>query len=231
MLLPRQLLIACLLAPAISGSPATLIAQGVEIATRVGYSPPTGTQVQLTSGSNMIRAWDRGGTIAGATLGMWLDRRFGLLGTVDFRFTRHQAAADVVCSGVPCLPPPGPMNVSATQLLTSLRLATRLELGDLRLITSVGPALIRFGDAEYQGCPAGGSGSCVYALQHRVAYGAALGLSAAYALSSHFHVSVAADELLYRVESAQASRPPGLWTVSTPRQRALALSAAATFLP
>jgi len=222
MLHPRVIVMsASLLAAAIAPS---LAAQRVEVAVRIGHSAPTGTQFQLTNSIEAVRVWDNGGLSVGFSASYWVSGHFGVQGTADLQFTRHQGSW--VYSGPCCIPMepgPGTMDANATNLLASLRLALRQGLGGrLQLGVSLGPALIRFGDAEQSQAPD-------YALAHRTTYGVAAGLSAACALSSRFRFSVGTDYVAFRVQPAAPSFTmlQWSWTAVAPMQHQFTVSAMA----
>jgi hypothetical protein len=213
MLRPRVIVLsASLLAIAIA---TPLTAQRLEVAARIGYSPPTGTLFQVNDGG--IRSWDGSGLSIGAVASYWLRAHLGIQGTVDLRFARHYVAEaawtspcyTVVC-GQPVLNPPVLLDTSATQLVASLRLAARQALGPrLELSASLGPAMILFGHSEYKP-----SGSGDYALAQNYAYGVAGGLSAACALSSRLRLTVSTDDVVFRVQPAASQTYGGaapLW--------------------
>lgn len=225
-------IVVCAAVLATAGAP-RLTAQSVEIATRFGYSAPTGTRFQLSNGSAHVRSWDGGGPSAGASIRVWPATHLGIQGSVDFRFTRQRATYySPPCSGVPgCMPLPGPADATATELAVSLRLVARQTLGGrLQLGASVGPAIIRFANSEYQAysstyCMA--DCSAYFLANHSVLAGA-VGLSVAYALSSGFRLTIGADDVIYRVRPEDPSRLPGLWTsVLAPVQHEITFTAAA----
>jgi hypothetical protein len=209
-----------------------LAAQRIEIATRVGYSPPTGTLFQLGSGSSALRAWDGGGPSVGATAAYWLTAHFGVEGTADARFVGHYADPGVCAPGIPCNLREGPVDTRATQLLASLRFAARQRLGErFRVGASLGPAIVRFGDSEYRACSLNPPGVCgLYYFAHRLVYGFALGVSAAYALSPRFLLSVGADDAMYRVQPAAALSAGFGAELVTPLQHQLTFSVVTSIL-
>jgi hypothetical protein len=234
MLRPRVIVLsASLLATAIA---TPLTAQRLEVAARVGYSPPTGTQFQVAHAGSDIRSWNGGALSVGAVASYWLLSHFGIQGTVDLRLTRHyvtEVTTPSNCWGVPgCgFPGPPPVDASASQLVASLRLAARQELGNrLQLSAGLGPAMIRFGDVEYQP-----SGPLDFTLANRTAYGVAGGLSAAYAVSSRLRLTLSTDDVIFRVRPAAAPIPAGnpgggFTTVVAPLQHEFTFSAVVSVL-
>lgn len=214
-----------------AGTAPHLAAQRVEIAARVGVAAATGTQFELNSATTAVRSWDAGGPSAGAAVAISLSRHFGVQAVADLVFLRHHATMTYTCSAI-CAPinvPPGPLDANATNLIASLRWAARQDFGDrLQLGASVGPAMVRFGDAEYQpSSPPEPGAAALYALAHRAAFGVAVGVRAAFSVVPRFRVSVSADDLLYRVPPAAASTMPGWTAVVTPIQHLLTLSVVA----
>ena len=227
MLRPRVIVVSVSLLATVIATPLT--AQRLEVAARIGYSPPTGTQFQLADDyGTAVRSWDGGGVMIGAVASYWPLSHFGIQGSVDLRFTRHYATfvpGPNICSGLPCLNiVPELVDTSATQLVASLRLAARQALGHrLQLSASLGPAIIRFGDSEY------GAGSRFdhFSLASRYEVGVAGGLSADYAFSSRLRLTVGTDDILLRVHPAAASEASSLgWTaVVTPQEHEFTFSA------
>jgi hypothetical protein len=209
-----------------------LAAQRVEIAARIGYTAPAGTQFRLANAnpgsSSAVRSWDGGGLSVGAAASFWLNPHVGVQATADLRFIRHHATYDFACTV--CVPIPGmlppPVDTNAMQLVASLRLAARQGLGDrLQLGASVGPAMIRFGASEYRAPQTPGAGyPGPYFLAHRATYGVAVGLSAAYVVRPRVRLSLSADDVVYRAWPADASS----WSaVAVPIQHELTFSAVA----
>jgi len=200
-----------------------LAAQGLEIAARIGYAAPTGTQFQrvgswMQSPYTAFQSWDGGGLAVGTTASYWLSTHFGVAGTADLHYTRHQATWGCP-PGVACVALPAPVDANATNLVASLRLAARQELVNrLQLGASVGAAVIRWGDYEYQSEPP------YYTLTNRTTDGVAAGLSAAYALASRFRLSVYSDVVVFRVRPAPSSGPT---TVVAPMQHQFTVGATA----
>jgi len=218
MVRPRiAVLSASLLATAIA---TPLTAQRLEVAARIGYSPASGTQYYLASGtlgqlatrnSYVVRSWDGGGFIIGAVASYWPLTHFGIQGTLDLRFTRHYATFDrQPCFGLPgCLPPVAPIDTSARQLVASVRLTARQALGHrLHLSAGLGPAIIRFGDSEYSAADR----FDWLSLANRYELGVTGGLSGAYAFSSRIRLTVGIDDLVLRVHSVAASMSDWGWT-------------------
>ena len=225
MLRPRVIVLPASLLAIATAKPLT--AQRLEVAARIGYSPPSGTQFQLASQYGYVdRSWDGGGLSIGAVASYWPLTHFGVQGTLNVRFTRHYATyVHAPCSGIPgCLPPTAPLDTSATQLVASLRLAARQALGHrLHLSASLGPAIIRFGDSEY------GAGDRFdwLSLANRYELGVTGGLSAAYAFSSRVRLTVGTDNVVLRVHSAAASMSYWGWTtVVIPLEHEFTVSAA-----
>jgi len=220
MLRPRVIALSASLLAAAIATPLT--AQRLEVAARIGYSPPTGTLFQANDGG--IRSWDGSGLSIGAVASYWLLAHFGIQGSVDFRLARHYVtdSSATLCSPAGCPPPRPPvlLDPSATQMTASLRLVARRALGPrLELSASLGPAMILFGHSEYQP-----SGSADYALAQNYAYGVAGGLSAACALSSRLRLTVSTDDVVFRVQ------PAAVDFVAAPLRHEFTLSAAVSVL-
>jgi hypothetical protein len=207
MLRPRVLVLAASLLATATVQLAN--AQRVEVAARIGYSPPTGTLFQVAHPGVVYRSWDGGGLSVGAVASYWLLAHFGIQGTGALLFTRHHVVGDTSsCFGPPgCgLPGPPPIDAGATQVVASLRIAARQALGNqLQVSASVGPAVIHFGDAQYQPSEPSQSQPSIpmdVALASRTAYGVAGGLSAAFACSSRLRLTLSADDMVFRVRPA-----------------------------
>jgi hypothetical protein len=230
MLRPRVIAVSASLLTIALAAPVT--AQRLEVAVRIGYSPPTGTLFQVGAESD-IRSWDGSGLSIGAAASYWPRAHVGIQGTVDLRFARHyvtEGAWTSECMPVLCQPvlnPPVRLETSATQLVASLRLAARRALGPgIELSASLGPAMILFGHSEYQP-----GGSAAYALAQNYAYGIAGGLSAAYALSSRLRLTVRTDDAVFRVQPAAVrggftSAGWQIYSVTAPLRHQLTFSAA-----
>ena len=171
---------------------------------------------------------ERRRTLGGRDRVVLADTHVGVQGTADLRLVRHHANYAYSCTTL-CIPidlPPGSLDVNTTHWAASLRVAARQRLGDrLQLGAGAGPAMIRFGDSEYRPARTPGAGfPGPYFLAHRATYGVAVGLSAAYTVSSRFRLSVSTDDVLYRAWPADASS----WgAVAVPMQHELTFSAAA----
>jgi len=214
----------------------SLTSQPVEIATRVGYAAKAGTLFRLANPGAAVRAWDESGPDVGVTAGWWFSARLGIHATVDLRFARYHADyADFCLNLVPGCRTPGPVNGAATQLLASLRVAARQTVGErIALGASLGPALIQFGAAHYpseyavenSNCPACGATvpTLSYLPSHDV-LALAVGLSAAYALSSRFRFSAGVDDVIFRARPVQDVPEAGWTSVVTPTLHQLTFSA------
>ena len=174
-----------------------LTAQRLEIAARTQYSPASGTQFRMNDGA--WRSWDGNAFSIGMLASYWPLRHFGMEGTVDLRFTRAYETFPGLL-----LPGPRTVDTSTTQLTASLRLAVRQAFGPrLHLTASLGPAMLRLGDAEYNDW--GGTLSPTYL--HRIAYGVVGGLAAAYAVSARLSLSVSAEDVAYRLSQKPVTLP------------------------
>jgi hypothetical protein len=199
MLRPKVFFPAWLLAVVVA---APLTAQRLQIGARFGYSPSTGTQFQMNDGS--YRSWEGRAASVGVVASYWPLTHFGIQGTVDLRRTRAYET-------FPSLPDPFTGTVrevtfatSTTQLAASLRFAVRQTVGQrLQLAASLGPAMIRLGDAEYNNWY--GTLSPYYL--HRIAYGVVGGLSAAYALSTRLGLTLSAEDVTYQLQQKAVALP------------------------
>jgi hypothetical protein len=197
-----------------------LIAQSVEIATRVGYAAPAGTLFRLANQGESVRAWDGSGPAVGMMAGWWPSAHVGVQASVDLRFTRYRADYENLCPNLPGCQIPDPVNGAATQVVASLRVAARRAVGDrIQLGASLGPTLIQFGKAQYasayqvstSNCPACGMfvPTLSYLPSHNV-LALGVGVSVGYALSSRVQFSAGADDVIFRARPTEDV--PGAWT-------------------
>jgi hypothetical protein len=206
---PRVLVLGAWLAAAVTAQPAN--AQRVELAPRIGYSPPTGTQFRITRmDGTVVRSWDGSGLSIGAIASYWPLTHFGIQGTVDVRLTRAYATNPARFGFIPAGPP---IDTSTTQVVASLRLAARKRLRQaLQLTAGLGPAMIRFGDSEY-----GYYGTLYAGFARQTAYGVVGALSVAYVFSSRVHFTLSTEDAVYRVQRKPVALPivtPGGGTAS-----------------
>jgi len=223
MLRPRVAVLSALLLATAIATPLT--AQRLEIAARVGYSPPTGTQFQMNGGA--YRSWEGDARSLGVLASYWPLTNFGIQSTVDLRFTR----AYETWPGFLALAGPRTFATNTTQLTASLRVAVRQAVGQrVHFTASLGPAMLRLGDAEYNNWY--GTLSPYYL--HRIAYGLAAGLSAAYAFSSRLSLTVSAEDVAYQLQQKAVALPiitPDfeIDSVEAPAWHQFAVSAAVSF--
>ena len=77
MLRPRVIVLPASLLAIATAKPLT--AQRLEVAARIGYSPPSGMQFQLASQYGYVdRSWDGGGLSIGAVASYWPLTHFGV---------------------------------------------------------------------------------------------------------------------------------------------------------
>jgi len=195
MLRPRLIVVVASLATVATATP--LPAQRLEVGARIGYSPPTGTQFQLNASA---RSWEGSALSIGAEVSYWPLAHFGIQGTVDRRFTR---AYETYASFPPLGPPVAQVtfDTATTQLAASLRLAARQTVArDLVLTASLGPAMLRLGDAEYSAQ----YGTLPPYLLGRTAWGVVAGLAATCLYSSRLSVTVSTEYAAYQLQQTGA---------------------------
>ena len=175
-----------------------LTAQRLEVAARLGYSPPTGTLFQLNDGET--RSWEGGAVSVGVLASYWPLTHLGIQGTVDLRLARAYTTYPTF-PALGLFRGPVTFDTSTTQLAASLRVAARQVIAqDLVLTASLGPAMIRFGHAEY-----GATLSPYFVRQ--IAYGVAGGLSATCIFSSRINLTLSAEDVVYQLQQKAVALP------------------------
>ena len=226
---PRLILVSLLLLAAAMAP--RLLAQRIEIAGRAGYLAPTGTQFRLTStnpGLQLVRpVVERRRTLGGRDCVVLAEH--ARRGAGHRRLPVRAAPRDLrLFLHDPRAHPRHASDAGGRECDAAGRLVPIGAVGrdwDVEPEAGAGPAMIRFSDSEYRPAPTPGAGfPGPYFLAHRATYGVAVGLSAAYTVSSRFRLSVSADDVLYRAWPADASS----WgAVAVPMQHELTFSAAA----
>ena len=225
MLRPRVIVFSVsLLATAIA---TPLTAQRLEVAARIGYSPPSATLFQVNDGAT--RSWEGGALSIGVLASYWPLTHLGIQGTIDLRLAR----AYTTYTTYPALGP-SPRSVtfdtSSAQLAASLRVAARQVIAqDLLLTASLGPAMIRLGDAEY-----GDHGTLSPYFVRQIAYGVAGGLSAGCAFSSRLSLTLSAEYVAYQLQQKAVALPilqpeSPIYSVDAPPWHEFTFSAAVSF--
>lgn len=188
-----------------------LTAQRLEVGTRFGYSPPIGTQFQMNNGED--RSWEGSAVSIGALVSYWPFTHFGIQGTVDLRLTRAYETYSTFRALGPPFGSQATFDTTTTQLAASLRVAARQVVAqDLLLTASVGPAMLRLGDAEY-------NVTLSPYLLHRIAYGFVAGLSVGCIYSSRLSVILSAEYAAYQLQQTGAQpelNAPGLGEGGSP---------------